>query len=477
MHATLPKAAAEFHDADLGDRRLNKRLSSIVDRLAVSPGQSFPKMVPSVAEREAFYRFVENPRIRWEDILAPHEHATARRCEGQSVVRVAHDTSWFAFDGEREGLGPIGSRSRPEFGPRGFAGHFSLAVADGEHRAVLGVLAASTFVRSDGPIARTKEARKQKKLESRRTSREHRESARWMVGVRAAEERLGPGVVCIHVADQEADDFTIFADLIAESRRFVIRGSVGRRIARSECKHVDEALDEVMAHVFRRVPVTARFKPRSGRASRGERMAELHIHATTVVLAKPPHATHECKAVTINVVHVFEPKPPNGEEPVDWTLYTTEPIKTAEDLAAIVDHYRARWRIEEFFKAVKTGCAYEKRQLMTYDALRRALALLVPMAWHLLAIRSIAREAGERPASDLVDRVQVDVLRALSPASKLPSNPSARDVMRAIADLGGHVRQNGEPGWLVLGRGYQTFAQAEMVWRAAAAHALRSDQS
>jgi hypothetical protein len=39
--------------------------------------------------------------------------------------------------------------------------------------------------------------------------------------------------------------------------------------------------------------------------------------------------------------------------------------------------------------------------------------------------------------------------------------------MRAIADLGGHIRQNGEPGWLVLGRGYEDFVKAEIVWRAA----------
>ena len=45
------------------------------------------------------------------------------------------------------------------------------------------------------------------------------------------------------------------------------------------------------------------------------------------------------------------------------------------------------------------------------------------------------------------------------------------DVMTAIADIGGHIKQIGEPGWLVLGRGYEEFARAEVVWRAALAHA------
>ena len=36
---------------------------------------------------------------------------------------------------------------------------------------------------------------------------------------------------------------------------------------------------------------------------------------------------------------------------------TTEPIDTVEQVLRIVDWYRARWVIEEFFKALKTGCA------------------------------------------------------------------------------------------------------------------------
>ena len=39
--------------------------------------------------------------------------------------------------------------------------------------------------------------------------------------------------------------------------------------------------------------------------------------------------------------------------------------------------------------------------------------------------------------------------------------------MLAVAAIGGHVKQNGDPGWLVLGRGYEDFQRAELVWRAA----------
>ena len=35
--------------------------------------------------------------------------------------------------------------------------------------------------------------------------------------------------------------------------------------------------------------------------------------------------------------------------------------------------------------------------------------------------------------------------------------------MLAMASLGGHIPNNGPPGWIVLGRGYQTFTAADSV--------------
>jgi hypothetical protein len=463
-------AAAEFNDVDLGDSRLNKRLGAIVARAVVSPGESFPKMVPTEAEREAFYRFIENDRVEWSEILVPHHYATAARCCAAKVVRVAHDTSWFSFEGDRQGLGPIAGNER------GFAGHFSLAISAEEQRAPLGVLALSTFVRSYRPRARTKEERAAKHFESKLKSRKEKESVRWIEGIRAAEARVGANVICIHVMDQEADNFAIFADLCETRARFVVRGSTDRRLDSTGKAHVGEVLERVTARVFRKVHVAPRTKASPGHPLRKERDAALMIRGTSILLPRPTNAQHPTKKLQLNVVHVFEPAPPDGEEPIEWALYTTERIDSHAALAAVVDHYRARWRIEEYFKALKTGCAFEKRQLTTYDSLLRALALLAPIAWHLLAIRTVARDAGGRPASDIVDDVQLQVLRFLAPSSNIPRRPKARDVMRAIADVGGHVRQNGEPGWLVLGRGFGDFVKAEMVWRAALA-AGRSDQS
>ncbi len=146
--------------------------------------------------------------------------------------------------------------------------------------------------------------------------------------------------------------------------------------------------------------------------------------------------------------------PPTDEEPVEWLLITTEPIDSEDNVLKVVDCYRGRWRIEELFKALKTGCAFEKRQLESRQTLLNALAIFVPIAWNLLRLRTAARSQESTPARLILDPDQIAVLRKASDAP-LPTALTARDAMLAIARLGGHLRSNGDPGWAVLGRGYQ----------------------
>jgi hypothetical protein len=60
--------------------------------------------------------------------------------------------------------------------------------------------------------------------------------------------------------------------------------------------------------------------------------------------------------------------------------------------------------------------------------------------------------------------------------ARLGDRPPLVDVLRAIAALGGHLRQNGDPGWQVLGRGMQRLRLMETGWLAAQ-QSGRCDQS
>lgn len=48
----------------------------------------------------------------------------------------------------------------------------------------------------------------------------------------------------------------------------------------------------------------------------------------------------------------------------------------------------------------------------------------------------------------------------------MAKQPTIREAMLAVAGLGGHLPSNGDPGWLVLGRGMHDLLLLELGWRA-----------
>lgn len=451
-----PRLSSDFVDADLGDKRLNRRLGLLVDSLAERAAESFPKALND-AELEAAYRFFGNDQVTPDAILAPHFRQSARRAARLQQIIVSHDTTQFEFAGEtkRHGLGHL---IRP--GAQGFFGHFSLSVsADGERRP-LGLLALEPVFRLKDPIGH-KEWTPDQSLG---------ESGRWLRGVDAVEAQLAGQVEAIHVMDREADQYALFAALAVANRPFVIRAFQDRRLAGEDEARLRATARAAKVKLRREVPLSPRPHIRGPMGerhpARRQRVARLSFAATRVELKRTPDARKAGPAtLSLNVIYVFEPKPPPSEPPVEWFLLTNLPIGGDEAIAFAVDCYRARWTIEEYFKALKTGCQYEKRQLESAHSLLNALAILAPVAWRLLLLRHLARAKKHSPASAALTEKQIEVLRAVA-KKPLPKRLNVRDAMLAVASLGGHLKSNGDPGWLVLGRGMHDLLLLELGWRA-----------
>lgn len=446
--------SSEFTEADLGDQRLNRRLGLLADRLAERPGESFPKALDD-AELEAAYRFFGNDNVSPEAILAPHFRQTARRASKHDYVLVVHDTTQFEFPGHSKRAG-LGRLIRPG---KGFFGHFSLATTIGEGREPLGLLALETVFRLDKSIGQ----------KNWKPSKRRGESDRWGHRIDDAEKVLDGGTKAIHVMDREADSYAVFAPLIDKQRLFVIRSFQNRVLVGDAETHLRAAARAARVALRREVPLSPRPTipgPKGKRhPARRLRTARLSFAATTVGLPRPRGDEGATASLQLNVVHVFEKKPPAGEPAVEWLLLTNLPVDTPEAIAFAVDCYRGRWVIEEYFKALKTGCQYERRQLESAGALLNALALLAPIAWRLLLLRSVARNDNKAPATSALTPKQLEVLRAVA-KKPLPARATARDAMLAVATIGGHINSNGDPGWLVLGRGMHDLLLLELGWRA-----------
>jgi len=462
--AEIPTISTELSEADLGDERLNRRLGLLVDQMAERPGESFPKALDD-SQLEAAYRFFGNDRVSPEAILAPHFRQSARRAVEHERVLVVHDTTQFDFPGnsKREGLGRL---IRPS--AQGFFGHFSLALSADGTRTPLGLLALETVFRLDKSIGH----------KNWTPAKNRGERARWLNCIDDAEMLLGGRTKAIHVMDREADSYALLAALAERTRDFVVRSFQDRVLVDHEAR-LREVARATRPSLRREVPLSPRPRipgPKGERhPARRFRIASLSVAAIAVELPRTSESGNaESATIRVNVIHVSEKKPPPGQPAVEWFLLTSLPIDTPRAIAFAVDCYRARWVIEEFFKALKTGCQYESRQLESASSLLNALAIFAPVAWRLLLLRHLARNDAKTPATEALTTKQLQVLMAVA-KKPLPARPTVRDAMLAIAALGGHVKNNGDPGWLVLGRGLHDLLLLELGWRAR--EEARSDQS
>src|SRR3569832_1904324 len=88
----------EYEGASLGDARLGRRLVRIALQAVAGPQESFPTTAGSDSELEGTYRFLSNPKVTADEILAPHVRQTEQQTtKKKSDVVVAHDTTEFNF--------------------------------------------------------------------------------------------------------------------------------------------------------------------------------------------------------------------------------------------------------------------------------------------------------------------------------------------------------------------------------------------
>jgi hypothetical protein len=468
--SSVQRIGSAFEGVELGDPRRMRRLMQTLKKLSTDPQATLPEAMGSEAELEGAYRLLNSEHVSFEALNEAHARTTAAKAREAGRVLAIHDTTTCEFaHADAEQVGYLNT------GKAGFMAHYSLIVrADGSRRP-LGVTHLEPIFRSRAPArAKANGWRSRKRSGPQTVGKENRESTRWFRGFDKTSAHLD-GCEVIHVADREGDNYELFARAVQSGQRFVIRARVLERRVEVEdgarCK-LAEAVQNRDGVLTREVPLSSRkagATPRWSKAHppRTERVAQLKFSATRVVLERPRyHDTQLSASIELNVVHVVEPKPPPGEPAVEWVLYTTEPVATAAEVEAVVDAYRTRWLIEECNKALKTGCRYEQRQFESRNALLTLLAMTLPIACELLWLRASARAQPDRPAREVLTPVQIQILTVLG-SRKLPPAPTVHDALWAVAALGGHLKNNGEPGWLVLHRGMVKLTAYEEGWTAA----------
>jgi hypothetical protein len=435
-------AYAQFSTAQLGDRRRTQRLVTLAGQIAADPSSSLPKQTADWGDLKAAYRLLDRPEATFQVIAAPHWRLTAEQARAGRFL-ILDDTTEIDFGPTRQatGLGPVGSGLG-----RGFFMHSGLMVSPHDEW-IVGLGGQLIFHRRPAPEGETR---------ARRRARD-RESAVWWQLI----EQVGPppeAARWIHVMDRGADDFEVHwraqrlgADWIGRVK------SRNRRVADESGREL--ALSEATAGAAQAGGYTLDLRARPGQPARRAKVV-VSFAAVTVLVPRQPAASLKAldpRPIAQWAVWAREVDPPAGlKEPIDWLLLTSLPVRTLDEAMEVIRYYEKRWLIEEWHKALKTGCQVERRQLKTGGALEALAALLSVVAVRLLQLKEVGRRQPDRAAVELIPAEYVELVRRAR--GRLGGREwTVRDFFRGVAGLGGFLgrKGDGEPGWITIWRGWE----------------------
>ncbi len=108
----------------------------------------------------------------------------------------------------------------------------------------------------------------------------------------------------------------------------------------------------------------------------------------------------------------MESLPPKGKKPVEWILLTSLVVIDMAEAMTVVHYYALRWRIEDFFRILKSGCKVKDRAARTALRLQRAIVMNCVVAWRLMTLTLLGREVPEINPDVMFTGVELRVLAA-----------------------------------------------------------------
>jgi hypothetical protein len=405
------------------------------------------------AQEVRFNRFLGNDKVTVARVIESWSEGMAVAAEGRHVLAI-QDTSEINFATtarRRRGLGEIGKGNS-----RGVLLHPMLAV-DAENGICLGLLSGQVWTRG---------ARRTVSHDRRDLS--DKESQRWISTALAAKPLLASAAMVTSLGDRESDIFAAYASVPEERFHVIARSMHDRKLA------CGTGLYAVSEHM----PVADQdWIVLPSRAQRPERLADLELRFGAVQLARPQSKflRHLPESVPVSLVDVREAHPQAGTEPLHWLLLTTHPVASAQDAWRIVEWYKRRWLIEQFFRVLKTqGLKLEDSQIATADRLLKLVAIAAKAAVITIQLLQARDGHGQQPIQLVFNANEVAALAALNQEleadSKRLKNPHPPHTLAwatwIIGRLGGWdgYQSSRPPGPITIKHGLEYFHAVAAGW-------------
>jgi len=151
--------------------------------------------------------------------------------------------------------------------------------------------------------------------------------------------------------------------------------------------------------------------------------------------------------LSLIVIHATEVAPPKGRKPFDWKMLTDLPVGTASEAIEKLACSAMRWKIELFFKILKSHFNAKKLKPGAAEGLADLIDIFCMLDWRIiwLTARNRARP-NDAPGSALTATKIMIIHRIPASAGRMAANaPPISSYLTKIARLGGYLDQRHDP--------------------------------
>lgn len=168
----------------------------------------------------------------------------------------------------------------------------------------------------------------------------------------------------IHVGDREADIYELFSLCSQINTHFLIRVCVNRLANES-------TLMEELALNKKRFTKRIEFDDAKG----NKVSTQMNVKVRKLLLHPPEYKAKDYEDLPVTVVSAVEETEPADRDRIRWTLITNLPVMRKADAVNVLHWYKQRWKIEVYFKVLKSGMGLESSKLRERKRLERWIAL------------------------------------------------------------------------------------------------------
>ena len=447
-------AEEEFGNAELGDQRLTKRLIELAQQRGAKPNASIAESCGGWSGTQAAYRFYDNPQVTMEQIQASHRKSTVKRLAQHALVLAVQDTTQVDLTNHphTSGVGYL-----QDLKHSGFLLHTTLMVT--AQREPLGLIQQQVWVRDPADYG--------KRHRRHELPTSAKESQKWLNSLTALSEvqKEVPQTQLVSVGDSEADMYALFAEAAQLDQPFLIRACRDRLILNEEERHLWQYLEQLPVAGTLEVAI-----PRQ--AERPARVAKVSIRFAKVDLKVPFREKERLIAQDLTAWAILaREETPSADiaEPIEWRLLTNVPTASFDQACERVHWYSCRWVVEMFHRVLKSGCRLEERQFDDLENIQRFLAVDSVVAWRVLYLTLLSREAPDLPCEALLETYEWQALYCfVHKTTRLPAQtPTLSEVITWIARLGGFTASSKHlPGSTVVWRGLHRLTDIAQAWLA-----------